>query len=221
MAKAYYTSSTPMRHILKDNYRKTDLLYLLGIKIAYDDISSVEEVCCTNRIDTDLFLHICNIYTFDDYLPEENTAVGFPVDPAIDYINTAHGFFTGQNIVGIHQYFEGIQPLLAEGNNDGVKTLYDTFMAAVAEHVACVYDIFAQYRKSPGSIKKEQADYIIGQEMKINVTLDSLINRLNEIPATEQYKVHVDQLRYYLIFLRSDFDRHNLIKNTTLEKISS
>ncbi len=221
MAKAHYSPSTRLSDILKDNFRRSNLLYLLDIKVDDDDTSSLEEVCRASHINLELFLHLCNIYTFEDYLPEENITGEFPVDPTIDYIITAHSFFTNENMPLVNQYYDDLQPVLSEKSNETTKTLYENFLAVLDEHISCVHSLFAKYRKRPRSVKPDQVEYVIAQEVKINAILDALIKQLNEMPVPEQFKVHVDQLRYYLTYLRGDFDKHNLIKNLVLNRLNN
>jgi hypothetical protein len=214
MKSSYYTSASKMADILRDNFRRSDLWNLLGVKYDPDNHISVVEACEIYHINLEIFLHVCNLYTFDDYLLEENIPDGFPVDPAIDYITRAHDFFIKNNVPQLRQKYMEIAPML---NNKYITALFDAFAEAIAEHILCISGIFVKYGKNPGSITSEQIEYVIEQELEINRRIDALIKQLSELQKPKECMRQIDYLKYYLMFLRKDFDKHNAMKNLTLK----
>ncbi|MDR1156234.1 MAG: hypothetical protein LBL04_16130 [Bacteroidales bacterium] len=213
MKSLYYTSVSKMADILRDNFRRSDLWNFLDVKYEPDDHISVVEVCEIYHVNLEIFLHVCNLYTFDDYLLEENIPDGFPVDPAIDYITKAHDFFIKNTVPQLRQEYMEIAPML----NRYTTALFDAFMEAVIEHMSCISDIFVKYGQTPDSITSDQIEYVIEQELEINRRMDALIQQLSEFQEPKDFMRQINHLKYHLMFLRKDSDKHNTMKNLTLK----
>ncbi len=207
-----YTPATKMSDILKDNFRKYELLNLLGIKHGFDDDASVMEVCNTYDVNLDLFLHICNLYTFDDYSIENNITGEFSIDHATDYILKVQYYFIHVNLARIKEDYNEIKPIQTKSFSE----LFDVFLDVINEDVTSCQTVFARYEKDPRSISSDQIEQIFSLGTKANLIVDTLIKQLSELSVPEEYKTQVDHLKFYLIFIRSDFDRHNSLKRLTL-----
>ena len=54
---------------------------------------SVEEVCMTHGIPAPLFLMVCNVYTFGDYLPGEGDLKAIDVRSLLGYLQSSHHYY--------------------------------------------------------------------------------------------------------------------------------
>ncbi len=218
MKRSYYTSETKVSNILQDNMRRVGMLELFGIGHGFDRSLSVLELCNAYGVNLDLFLHIFNIYTFDDYLPEKVAGSKFPVDQAIDYIGKAHDFFTDICLVQMKGYCDAIVscPVKGAGN---VAVLFKALKNATDEHVSSCRKTFAQYRNSSKPVLPEQIEHIAGQELKITQITDTLIKCLSELTLPGEYQVSLDQLKYFLIFTHADYGKQRKINDATFKEL--
>ena len=58
-----------MSDLIQANYRLLRVLPRFGIHLGFGD-KSVAEVCRAQGVSMELFLLVCNISTFDDFLPD-------------------------------------------------------------------------------------------------------------------------------------------------------
>ena len=221
MRNPYYTPVTKMSDILKANIRRPTLFNLFEIEYSFnDDDLSAKEICHIYKANLDIFLCICNIYTFDDYILEDHIPDEFPVDEAMNYITKALDYFIRVNIAQIKTDYLEIKPVLINYYHSLAK-LFNAFFDTVNENISSYHKIFEQYRKYPQSVTFEQIRYTIDLDMKTNEIMDALIKYLSEMHASEEYRLHADHLKFYLIFLRGDFNRHQTFSNATLKRLKT
>ncbi len=218
MKRSYYTSETKVSDILQDNMRRVGMLELFGIGHGFDRNLSVLELCNAYGVNFELFLHIFNIYTFDDYLPEKIAGSRFPVDHAVAYVCKAHDFFIDICLAQMKEYCDAIVscPVKEVGN---VTVLFKALRNATEEHVLSYRKIYAQYKKSSKPVLPEQIEHIAGQELKITQITDALIKYLLELTLPDEYQVPLDQLKYFLIFTRADYDKQRKINDAIFKEL--
>lgn len=68
-----------MSDLIQANYRLLRVLPRFGIHLGFGD-KSVAEVCRAQGVSMELFLLVCNISTFDDFLPDTAMFKGIDVE---------------------------------------------------------------------------------------------------------------------------------------------
>ena len=69
MNKTIYTRRMKLAQLIADNNELLSLLQRLDIKLGFGE-ATVEDICRRYNLSTELFLMICNIYSFRDYEPQ-------------------------------------------------------------------------------------------------------------------------------------------------------
>ncbi len=215
----YYTPYTKLSDILRDNFRRQHLLDMFRINCDYEKDLSVKDLCAGNDIHADLFVYVCNVYSFDDYSIEDNLLGEFPLTQAIDYIIKAHYYFNTINKPHILQIYDTVMAFLPKRDIVHISKFFDTFWNCMAEHISTINQIFEQYLNTSQTIKSVQFEYLATQKSEINRSLDAVIRYLSDLQVEDLHGVSFDQLRIYLIFMRSDFDRHNVIKDAVFRRL--
>jgi regulator of cell morphogenesis and NO signaling len=71
------------------NYRLLYVFPCFGIELGIGE-RTVKQVCDEKGISISLFLLVCNVYTFDDYVPETNALVQIPLADLTGYLRNSH-----------------------------------------------------------------------------------------------------------------------------------
>ncbi len=217
MKSSYYTLSTQMSVILKDNFRRKNLFDLYGIKHGPNDVSTMAEACNAYGVDLELFLHLCNIFTFNNYILEDHITGEFPVDPAIDYTIKANDYFLDIIMTQVKVDFDEINSI----RNDRVFTeLFDASLDAMNEHISNCHKVFALYLNRRKPVASQQIKHVIDLEVKACQSLEILIKYMMEMQLQEEYRAKAEYLRYFLIILRRDFDKTRMITTAIFKRIT-
>ena len=80
---------------------------------------SIADVCEESGVDTDFFLLICNVYTFNNYVPSTATILGTDMTGLVPYLEKSHRYYVDKRLphIGSHQISgQGHQQVLYRGD---------------------------------------------------------------------------------------------------------
>ena len=89
MNYALFSENTKMADIILANSRLLYVLPYFGISLGLGE-KTVKQVCNEKNISVPLLLLVCNIYTFDDYCPNNHDLRQIPVEGVIMYLQNSH-----------------------------------------------------------------------------------------------------------------------------------
>ncbi len=89
MKYAIFSENTKMADIILANSRLLYVLPYFDIKLGFAE-KTVKQVCNEKNISVPLLLLVCNIYTFDDYIPDSRNLKQIPIEGIITYLQSSH-----------------------------------------------------------------------------------------------------------------------------------
>ena len=92
MKYAIFSENTKMADMILANGRLLYILPYFGIELGVGE-KTVKQVCNEKNISIPLLLLVCNIYTFDDYLPDSRDLKQIPVEGIIEYLQNSHKYY--------------------------------------------------------------------------------------------------------------------------------
>src|SRR5574344_1554459 len=102
MAKAqFFQSSSKLADMICFNHDLLSVIERLGIKLGFGD-SNVSDVCRKFNLSHNLFLMICNTYSFKEYMPDINTLTEDDIAHIIDYLKTSHAYYSNVLFPKLH-----------------------------------------------------------------------------------------------------------------------
>ena len=81
MTKSFSTNMK-LADLISANYHLILILPRLGISLGFED-KSVEEVCRNNHVDPELFILVCNIYSFNNYIPDNKEITSININQLV------------------------------------------------------------------------------------------------------------------------------------------
>ena len=89
MDKQLFTKKMKLADMISVNYYLIFTLPRLGIPLGFGD-RSVAEVCAKYNVPVDFFLLVCNVYTFDFYVPDKEDVVITDMRMLLPYLQASH-----------------------------------------------------------------------------------------------------------------------------------
>lgn len=91
-----------MADIILANYKILTLLPRFDIRLGFGE-STLAQTCERFGVNQDFFLLVCNIYTYDEYLPSVHEIADLDIFSIIDYLKKSHDYYVNKRIGVIEQ----------------------------------------------------------------------------------------------------------------------
>ena len=89
MNYAIFSENTRMAELILVNSRLLYVLPYFEINLGFGE-KTVKQVCNEKNISVPLLLLVCNIYTFDEYIPNTKDLRQIPIEGIISYLKSSH-----------------------------------------------------------------------------------------------------------------------------------
>lgn len=213
-----FSAKMKLADVLLANYKLLLVLNRFDIHLGFGE-KSVEEVCRLQSIPASLFLMVCNVYTFEDYLPTESELQSFDTDSLLRYLQNSHYYYKEKCLPDIQKQLDAIIEQLNNRPAQIVKRFYTDYQQEVLNHfeyeetVAFPYTDFllkGNHTKAYSISQFEKNHTNI--EEKLNDLKNIMIKYLPDMELSEQ----LNTLLFSLFELEDDFRKHTLIEDKIL-----
>ena len=200
----------------------------LGIRLGFGD-ATVSEICRRYGLSSELFLMICNVYSFDSYVPHVEGLGHKDLPHLMTYLRASHRYYSEVCFPRLHEHIHAMVALLDGADRQVIDRFWDDYQAEVDNHFAYEEDIVFAYIESLTRGGKPIDGYSIEQfghnhsniEDKLNDMKNIIIKYLSETSAmSERHAVLEDIFKIDI-----DLGRHTEIENRILiplvEKLES
>ena len=212
-----FTTGMKLSDLLISNPQLILMLPRFGLGLGFGD-KKVSDICNAHDVSASLFTLICNIYTFDNYIPSPEQIEQIDGDSLLKYLSASHKYFLEKRLNHIGKHIERIA---AQCDNYG-KMLMDFFTGyknEVASHFQ--KEEINTFPYISALLRNEQPkDYSIDDYVKehdnIEDKLNDLINIIvkylpEDILPEERISVWFD-----LVQVSTDLNKHAKIEDTIL-----
>ena len=215
--KNIFNEKMKLADLISANHKLILMLPRFGISLGFGD-KSVEEVCETYHIPTDFFLLICNVYTFNDYLPELKEITSTKMDLLVPYLKASHHYYLQEQLPHIERHLHHIADQTEEKYGLLLKKFFTDYQAEVSEHFQ--YEEESVFPHILALQAKENTPYQIEEFVKTHQNVEDKLEDLtciiykylpgNVLPA-ESIEIVFDILQ-----LSADFKKHTIIEDKIL-----
>ena len=218
--EATYKSNMKVADLIATDNRLLSILQRLGISLGFGE-ATIQELCTRYGISTNLFLEICNIYTFRGYTPIAGTLSENDITSITAYLRTSHKYYNEMCFPVIHEKIHRLVKELDEVSRRLIDKFYDDYDNEVNSHFRYEEDVVFPYieaitnhtpgKTGPYRISKFEENHSNISE-KLNDLKNIIIKYLPEGTATAlRFEILND-----IYALESDLRRHALIENKLL-----
>ncbi len=218
MHSSLFTPHMKLADLIAANHNIILLLPRFNIPLGFGE-KSVREVCQANQVPVDFMLLICNLYSFDYYLPSIEELKTIDMRPLVHYLKASHDYYLQERLPHIEAHLNHIADRSTPRYGTVLKQFYADFRSEVAAHFQTEenYDFPNLQRLQEGL--RPQPGTCAHQDQSHN----GLVDKLNDLTQIV-YKYlpgnvlpeETMELVFDILQLSADIQKHALIEEKIL-----
>ena len=190
------------------------LLPRLGVPLGFGD-RSVADVCEQSGVDTGFFLLICNVHTFNNYVPTTATILGTDMTGLVPYLEKSHRYYVDKRLPHIERHLDAIAQKLEGRIGQVLISFFQEYKKEVEEHFSHEEsNVFPHIRALMAG--KRDTSYNIGMFLRnhsdIEGKLDDLLNIIFKYLPPQVDDDNVTDVVYDILRLSEDLKKHTFIE---------
>lgn len=189
-----------------------------GIPLGFGD-KSIKEVCHAHHVDPQFFLLICNVYSFDDFIPSLDTIHATNMDGLVPYLTRSHASYLNKRLPHIGGHLSKLSQLLPARAAAAINAFYGQYLAEVRSHFEN-----EETRVFPHIVKLQERhvldEFSIAQFLDSHENLEVKLSDLVQIifkylPGRTDDDDAIEMI-FDIILLANDLHKHSLIEEKIL-----
>lgn len=217
-SRSILSPSMKMADLVNLNYRLLSVLSRLGINLGFGEIT-VADACRRHSVDPGAFLLICNVYTYDDYIPTSDTLAGGNPADVVRYLHSSHVFYIDHELPGLEDSLGALVETCDSRQKAIIYRFFSEYRKELENHFAYEESVVFPYIRDFGSgIRRE--GYSIEQFEENHSNIDEKLCDLKNIVLKYLPESCDTVLRnsvlYHICSLEDDLDKHTMIENNVL-----
>ena len=213
-----FSESMKLADLIDVNFKLLNVLSRLGISLGFGE-NTISEVCQKQGINLESFLLICNIYTYDDYVPSAELLSSADPMTIVDYLHSSHAFYLDKEFASLEKNIKA----MVEPCDDMQKKIVSKFVVdykqQVENHFAYEETTVFPYVRALKQGKITEG-YSIEQfeenHSNIDETLGDLKNIVMKYLPDTCDTVLRNEVLYRIYRLDEDLAKHTIIEDRVL-----
>ena len=209
-----FSSDSRLSDLITAHPSLLTLLTRLGISLGFGD-RSIADVCEASGVDTSFFLLICNVYTFNNYIPSTPTILDTDMNGLLPYLEKSHKYYVDKRLPHIERHLDAIAQKLGGRIGKVFISFFQEYKQEVEEHFSHEErDVFPHIRALMSG--ERDTSYSIGMFLHthsdIEGKLDDLLNIVFKYLPPQVDNDNVMDVVYDILRLREDLKKHTFIE---------
>ena len=214
MKSRLFSSDSRLSDLITAHPSLLSLLTRLGISLGFGD-RSIADVCDSSGVDAEFFLLICNVYTFNNYVPSTATILGTDMGDLVPYLEKSHQYYVDKRLPHIERHLDAIAKKLEGRIGQVFLSFFKEYKNEVEAHFAHEErDVFPHIRALMTG--KRDKTYSIGEfihtHSDIEGKLDDLLNIVFKYLPPQVDDDNVLDVVYDILRLSEDLKKHTFIE---------
>ena len=214
MKSRLFSSESRLSDLITSHPSLLTLPSRLGIALGFGD-RSIADVCESSGVDTTFFLLICNVYTFNNYVPSTATILGTDMTGLVPYLERSHKYYVDKRLPHIECHLDAIAQQLGGRIGHVFINFFKQYKSEVEAHFQHEeHDVFPHIRALMDG-KKDVTygiDEFLHTHSDIEGKLDDLLNILFKYLPPQVDDDNVLDVVYDILRLSEDLKKHTLIE---------
>ena len=214
MKSRLFSSDSRLSDLVTAHPSLLAMLTRLGISLGFGD-RSIADVCESSGVDAEFFLLICNVYTFNNYVPSTATILGTDMRDLVPYLEKSHQYYVDKRLPHIERHLDAIAKELQGRIGQVFLSFFKEYKNEVEAHFAHEErDVFPHFRALMSG--KRDTTYSIGEfihtHSDIEGKLDDLLNIVFKYLPPQVDDDNVLDVVYDILRLSEDLKKHTFIE---------
>ncbi|MBQ9554924.1 MAG: hemerythrin domain-containing protein [Muribaculaceae bacterium] len=209
-----FVSDSRLSDLITAHPSLLSLLTRLGISLGFGD-RSIADVCEASGVDTDFFLLICNVHTFNNYVPSTAAILGTDMTGLVPYLEKSHKYYVDKRLPHIERHLDAIAKQLQGRIGQVFISFFQQYKQEVLTHFSHEErDVFPHIRALMNG--ERDTTYSIGEFLHthsdIEGKLDDLLNIIFKYLPPQVDDDNVLDVVYDILRLSEDLKKHTIIE---------
>lgn len=216
----FYDANMKLADVISNNYKLLSILERLDINLGFGD-SDIYDICKRYDLSLDLFLIICNVYSFDNYVPNVDLLSKNDIKKIISYLRKSHIFYINRWFPKLHESIHLMVEDYDKINKTILNKFYDDYDTEISKHFEYEEKIVFPYvEKIIDNIPLDNKDFNILKFQQKHTDIDEKLNDLKNIiikyiPEKYSSSMRTDVLMQ-IFNIEDDLSKHTIIENKVL-----
>ena len=216
-----FNSRMKLADIIAANHSIILLLPRFGIPLGFGE-KSVREICAAANVPVDFMLLVCNLYSFDDYMPSIEEIKAINMQPLVPYLKASHSYYTDERLPHIEKHIARIAERMDERSGMIFKKFYADFRREITAHF-----LSEEKNEFPRLLDlQSHGSTYRPAKRQLSKTHAALVDKLNDLTQIV-YKYlpgnvmpeETMELVFDILQLSSDIQKHALIEDKILQPL--
>ena len=218
--KTIYNHRMKMADLVAGDMSLLSILQRLNIALGFGE-ATVAEVCAQHNISADLFLMICNIYSFRDYEPQIETLSDDDIMSITMYLRASHNYYRTICFPALHNNIHKMVKELDDVSRRLIDKFYDDYDNEVSNHFQYEEEVVFPYIENLLSNRNaSDGEYSISLFEHNHGNVNEKLNDLSNIIIKYLSKDYTSLLRFEILgeihYIGNDLMKHSDIENRLL-----
>lgn len=219
--KKRFTASMKLADVIDTNFNLITILSRMGIGFGFGN-DTIEEVCKKYGINANAFLLVCNVYTFENYLPSKEILNDADLRDIVSYLNNSHKYYMDVAVGYLAEGLENVIKFCDERSQKMIWKFFTQYKEELTKHFEYEEKIVFPYMLSVLNHNID-SNYTILQYEENHTNVDEKIEDLKNIvmkylPAGCDTQLVIKVLTG-LYSLEQDLRKHTAIEDDILVPI--
>ena len=127
-----FSENMKLADLISANHNLVLMLPRFGIPLGFGD-RSVAKVCVMYDVPVDFFLLVCNVYSFDDYLPKKEMIKSIDMRLLVPYLHASHQYYL-RHLPYLGQLLDGMAAKVDKRYGNMLRHFFAGYKNEVEEH---------------------------------------------------------------------------------------
>ncbi len=207
-----------MADMIASNYDLILMLPRFGIPLGFGE-RSVKEVCRENGVDENFFLTVCNIYSFDDFRPDDEEMARIDSRMVVEHLQASHRYYIEDRLPHLQHHLDHIADSAGEQSAVVLKKYFADYCKEVREHVRREeknLGLMLDNLCSKECSKRAASDSYVKSHDNIKDKLNDLTQIILKYIPGERLNEEMMELVFDIMQLSRDLEKHAEIEEMLL-----
>ena len=213
-----YSEKMKAADLISADWNLLSIFERLDIKLGFGE-ATVAEICAHNNLSSELFLMICNIYSFENYHPKIDALKKEDLPHILSYLRAAHKYYMTNSFPRLHDHIHTMMEEYENTNRYILNKFYDDYDSEIKKHFE--YEEFSVFPYIESLLNGNNKKIFTIKNFEDNHTnVEEKLNDLKNIiikylPGTYTSNIRIMVLNE-IFKIESDLRRHTMVENKIL-----
>ncbi len=207
-----------MADMIASNYDLILMLPRFGIPLGFGE-KSVKEVCRERGVDENFFLTVCNIYSFDDYRPDDDEVAAIDHRLVVEHLQASHRYYIEERLPHMQHHLDHVAESAGDQSSALLKKYFADYCREVRDHVRreernliSMLDTLSDGEP----LSKAVTDHYVKSHDNIKDKLSDLTQIIYKYIPGERLNEEMMELVFDIMQLSRDLEKHAMIEELLL-----